>query len=350
MLSVDSHHPLAGCIQSFQKFHGHLEGGRQLDGEVLDPKLSEGMNGYLGFGDCDTWPQTVISPIAGMPDLTENQVLSVSYRLPASHKHISKLADGVIIPEKTIKEQDLKVQPLHEEEGTKPVLERPPVPGSISGAQLSDAAHRLLVNNMEQKSNNVEQEPNISENALQILKRQAKQATIQSTSVGGIVGVPSPYQPPGPGHAFSPGKPPPAGPPGYERGFSPARTVASTGAIKGHGQPFVGRNYNGHVQLPPTNQVIALQQHSHPQFLHGFLSSQQTEVHQRQILHVPHGENFVRRGGGSHHIQQGPQLQQSSGQQVTNPHQFPYSSPFWGGKGDGNFQVSFFVRCRKMIR
>ena len=87
---------------------------------------------------------------------------------------------------------------------------RSPIVGSISGAELTGAAHRLIIsNNMEQISNQVNQEPN----SLQQTRRPAVKKPIKKSSVcqGSLLGVPP----------FSSRRArPPAGPPGYEHGFS----------------------------------------------------------------------------------------------------------------------------------
>lgn len=333
MLFVTCGHPLGGCVLAFCKCYGHLEGQKRSEArEEIDPKYSGGMNGYLGFGDCDVFLSKYISPLAGMPDITNDQVLSVSYRLPDPHRHIPKLPNGACLPEKTVKQQDLKWQLLwHEEEGRNfPLHERPPVSGSISGPQLSEAAHRLLVNSLQHG-------PHSSGNVLQILQRPTQQA---ASPVGGILEVPPRYPPPSPGHAVSPVKPQPAGPPGYERGFSLGSPVASNSANKNGSQPYVP---GGHVQGLPTYQnAYPAQQISCPGVpLNGF-HTPQLAMQQRLTPSVPHAGGFMGRGGG-HALQGPPHSQYPSRQHApANMHPSPYPRPiFWGGRGEGPFPFPF---------
>ena len=103
---------------------------------------------------------------------------------------------------------------------------RSPIVGSISGAELTGAAHRLIISkNMEQISNQVNQEPNIQQTRRLAVKKPIKKA---SACQGSLIGVPP----------FSSRRTrPPAGPPGYEHGFS--RSQVRTFALmfmKKHGK------------------------------------------------------------------------------------------------------------------
>eukprot|EP00250_Pteridium_aquilinum_P016000 c22882_g1_i2 orf=1083-3311(+) len=119
MLFVRGSHPLAVLLLAFLKECAYLEVQQRAEAnEIIDPLVSGGMNGFLAFFDNACWVPTFASPVSGMPNIQNNQVLSALYMLPRSHSHISKLMDGVKIPEKTVTEQDLKHQPLwHEEVG-----------------------------------------------------------------------------------------------------------------------------------------------------------------------------------------------------------------------------------------
>lgn len=289
-----------------QKHNGGL-GDQQQAEKLLNPKLSEGMNGYIKLGDGETWTQTITSPIRGLQDIIENQVLSVSYRLPDAHKHISKLAVGVIIPEKTIKEQDIKGQrPWHEQPVNQSPLERPPVPGSISGPELVTAAHRLL---MPKNSSIIEQ-------SLNLLKEKAKQGSTPSTFERSIPGKPLPL---GSQKKSSKSRRVPAGPPGYEGGFSPAQIVASTNKTKTFRGLQYGGSPHGLDHLPTSNAVFSIHQLVRPLLPLGEPLSQKTKLHERLGVHA---------------------LCKGEGSCPENRHQPGQFS---------RLKVNFLVRCRRIL-
>ncbi|MCO5603562.1 hypothetical protein L7F22_057713 [Adiantum nelumboides] len=194
MLFVTCSHPLAPFIFSFYDSQGHLKGQQRAKAsEKLDPIASGGMNGFIGLCNGDACPPVFTSPVEGMPTILDNKVLSVMFRLPPLHKHITRLPNGVQLPMKTVTEQDVKLQPLwHEEDGRRnnSVQERPPVAGAISGPRLGEVAHRLIRNT--------------------IPSRQNERVNHAAGLRPGILSAPADQQ-----HGMSR----PAGPPGYEQGF-----------------------------------------------------------------------------------------------------------------------------------
>ncbi|MCO5599192.1 hypothetical protein L7F22_053292 [Adiantum nelumboides] len=223
ILAVEGHHPLGGSIQVLQKHQLMLK--QNLRSEPLNPLISEGMNGFIELGDCKTCVQTIVSPICGLPDIVENRVLSVSYRLPNLHKHISKLSDGVAVPVKTIKEQDLRAQPLwHEQCMHQSPMERPPIPNAMAGPDLEAAAHRLIV-----KACPPLEQTSILERTSEGLKKKAPEVPLSSISSGTVLAGSSTSTTKKSKAKSSKKRPPtPAGPPGYERGFFQAQMVASS--------------------------------------------------------------------------------------------------------------------------
>ncbi|KAI5073524.1 hypothetical protein GOP47_0011537 [Adiantum capillus-veneris] len=204
ILAVESGHPLGGCIRILQN---KLVQRENLQLEPLNPFISEGMNGFIRLGDYETCVQTIVSPVGGLPDIIENRVLSVSYRLPNFHKHISKLADGVALPGKTIKEQDLRSQPLwHEQCIHKSPLDRAPIPNAMSGPDLEAAVHKLIV-----KACPILERTSTLEKTKEELKKQAKKISTKKSKA----------------KSSKKSRPFPAGPPGYEHGFNLAQMVAS---------------------------------------------------------------------------------------------------------------------------
>ncbi|CAM6103054.1 unnamed protein product [Calypogeia fissa] len=320
MLFVSCSHALAPYIFSFYDRFGHLTG--KLRSEAKDeiyPLASGGMNGFLYLCDGDACPPIFPSPVEGMSNITNNQVLSVIYRNPPYHRHIAKPPEGVIIPVKMISEQDVKTQPLwHEDNGRRQqIQDRPPVANALSGHVLGDAARRLVLNSLAHRSNS-------SGAAYQIAQRQSQQV------LGGILGPPSPYQ-----HSSSQGsqpgvRPRPAGPPGYEQGFSTQgpQYVGGYGAPQSYQQPpYLGSQpqYFAQSGYPiPVNGYYPHQSTGQPQQSHQ--SHQGYHLHQTVPRAPPAvgGPGFMGRGGSSHSQQSGP----------------PGASNVWtGGRGAGSTQT-----------
>ncbi|CAA0841185.1 5-3 exoribonuclease 3 [Striga hermonthica] len=161
--------------------------------EQIDPVASGGMNGYISLCSGDPCPPVFRSPISGMEDIVNNQVLCAIYKLPDAHEHIPRPLPGVIFPKKIVTMGDLKPAPTlwHEDTGRRPFdngrhnnnqhgpsssrhfgehnRHNPPngpIPsrhsaepnrhnypnGAISGRQLGEAAHRLVVNSLQSRS------------------------------------------------------------------------------------------------------------------------------------------------------------------------------------------------------
>ncbi|KAL5557905.1 hypothetical protein UlMin_034116, partial [Ulmus minor] len=157
MLFVLSSHPLSVSIYSLDnrcKQFSNIE--RAQIKERIDPKNSEGMNGYLSPCGGEPCPPVFRSPVVGMEDIMDNQVVCAIYGLPDMHKHITRPPPGVAFPEKTVTVGDIKPEPVlwHEDSGRRPMNNgRHNPPGTISGPHLGDAAHRLVANSLQAKAN-----------------------------------------------------------------------------------------------------------------------------------------------------------------------------------------------------
>lgn len=172
MLFVAVSHPLSPYIFSLDDRCKQMsEGERVLIKEKIDPKASGGMNGYICLCAGDPCPPIFRSPVSGMDDIVDNQVICAIYKLPEYHKHISRPPPGVKFPTKIVSMGDLKEPVLwHEDNGRRHMdngrrhmdngrnmdsrgrhMEngRPNPPGSISGRQLGEAAHRLVINSLQ---------------------------------------------------------------------------------------------------------------------------------------------------------------------------------------------------------
>lgn len=231
MLFVTCSHPLAPSIFSFYECSGHLKGHKRAQAsEKLDPRASGGMNGFICLCDGDACPAVFPSPVEQMPDIFNNQVLSVTYKHPLMHIHIARPPDGVQLPKKTVTEQDVNLQPLwHEDDGRRHqrVQDRPPVAGALSGARLSDASHRLLLNSLQQSNNRNSELP-----------IQHAMSSYRSKS-GPLTAALS--------HSDAHGPPHPAGPPGYEQGFSSGGRPNQHSISNNHGYSYTN-SYSAYSQ------------------------------------------------------------------------------------------------------
>lgn len=164
MLFVSLSHTLSPYIFSLDDRCKHMtDKDRVLVKERLDPGASGGMNGYISLCSGDPCPPVFRSPILGMEDIMNNQVICSIYRLPEVHKHITKPPPGVIFPKKIVSVGDLKPEPVlwHEDSGRRPFdngrrqfdneRHNNNTNGGLSGRQLGEAAHRLVANSLQQR-------------------------------------------------------------------------------------------------------------------------------------------------------------------------------------------------------
>ncbi|KAG9458025.1 hypothetical protein H6P81_002533 [Aristolochia fimbriata] len=163
LLFVASSHPLSPYIFSLDSRCKQLSDNERAEvKEKIDPRASGGMNGYLSPCSGDPCPLIFRSPISDMEDIMNNQVLCVIYRVPDLHPHITRPPPGVKFPKRTVEIGDLKPEPVlwHEDSGRRPwdngrengrERGRQNPPGTVSGRQLGEAAHRLVVNSLQVK-------------------------------------------------------------------------------------------------------------------------------------------------------------------------------------------------------
>ncbi|XP_028784662.1 5'-3' exoribonuclease 3 isoform X2 [Neltuma alba] len=155
LLFVNSCHPLSACINTLDNKCRNMSDKERIEvKEPINPKESGGMNGYISLCVGEPCPPIFRSPVAGMEDILDNQVICAIYRLPDKHKHITRPPKGVKCPKKIVTVGDLKPEPVlwHEDFGRRNLgTVRHNPPGAISGKQLGEAAHRLLVNSLQLK-------------------------------------------------------------------------------------------------------------------------------------------------------------------------------------------------------
>lgn len=169
MLFVALSHTLSPYIFSLNDRCKQLPPNERVEvKEKIDPLASGGMNGYLSLCGGDPCPPVFSSPVHGMDDIMDNQVICAIYRLPEYHSHVSRPPAGVKIPKKTVTIDDLQPEPAlwHEDNGRKPwengrngnnrhhnndnnYNNNNNPHGSTSGRQLGDAAHRLVTNSLQ---------------------------------------------------------------------------------------------------------------------------------------------------------------------------------------------------------
>ncbi|XP_047165554.1 5'-3' exoribonuclease 3-like isoform X2 [Vigna umbellata] len=156
LLFVNSCHPLSACITTLgNKCKNMSDSERAVLKERINPKESGGMNGYISLCGGEPCPPIFRSSIASMEDITDNHVICAIYRLPDAHEHITRPPQGVKFPKKIVTIGDLQPDPVlwHQDSGRRHHAEnwRKNPPGSISGRELGDAAHRLVVNSLQAK-------------------------------------------------------------------------------------------------------------------------------------------------------------------------------------------------------
>ncbi|XP_027919520.1 5'-3' exoribonuclease 3-like isoform X1 [Vigna unguiculata] len=160
LLFVNSCHPLSACISTLgNKCKNMSDSERAVVKERINPKerntCSGGMNGYISLCGGEPCPPIFRSSIASMEDIMDNHVICAIYRLPDAHEHITRPPQGVKFPKKTVTIGDLQPEPVlwHQDSGRRHHAEnwRKNPPGSITGRELGDAAHRLVVNSLQAK-------------------------------------------------------------------------------------------------------------------------------------------------------------------------------------------------------
>ncbi|KAF5463517.1 hypothetical protein F2P56_019423 [Juglans regia] len=124
---------------------------------LIDENASGGMNGYLWLCERNNIKNVVPSPVNGLQDLDNNRVINVTFLHPRNHKHMTEPPKDVVMPKKVLTPLDIKPLPVlwHEENGFRrhQGRERPQVPGAIAGPLLGEAAHRLVKNTLNIKTN-----------------------------------------------------------------------------------------------------------------------------------------------------------------------------------------------------
>ncbi|KAL1547333.1 5'-3' exoribonuclease 3-like [Salvia divinorum] len=141
-------HPLAAKILTFwerNKDHPKLQ--RAKVRTRINPRFSDGMNGYVYISDKPICPPEIPSPLHDMKTITPNKVLLVFYKLPDLHLHIPRPPEGVRMPKKVIGKHDLLPPPTlwHQSAVSQSRFSARHVPPkSIAGSSLAEICHSLV--------------------------------------------------------------------------------------------------------------------------------------------------------------------------------------------------------------
>ncbi|TXG48673.1 hypothetical protein EZV62_024548 [Acer yangbiense] len=137
-------HPLAVEINSFSKQMNDSPEFIEVKVEKkIDPKFSGGMSGYIYISDKSMWPVEIPSAVQGMKMIAKNEVLFVFYKNPSFHSHIPRLLPGVMLPEKSVGEQDiLLLRGLRHKSSGRFITKL------VSGSILAKFAHSLVSQNI----------------------------------------------------------------------------------------------------------------------------------------------------------------------------------------------------------
>ncbi|KAG9131287.1 hypothetical protein Leryth_006159 [Lithospermum erythrorhizon] len=158
MLFIAQSHPLSPYIFSLDDRCKQLtEKDRSEIKEKIHPGASGGMNGYLCLCAGDPCPPIFRSPVQGLEDVMDNQVVCAIYMLPDAHEHIARPPPGVTFPKKIVTLGDMQPDPVlwHEDTGRRPSengRHNQYPSGAVSGRQLGDAAHRLVANSLQMRT------------------------------------------------------------------------------------------------------------------------------------------------------------------------------------------------------
>ncbi|CAN1130832.1 5'-3' exoribonuclease 3 [Linum perenne] len=111
----------------------------------IDPKLSDGMNGYICVNQHPLSPVEICSPLDCWPEILNTEVITVSYKFPPSHPHIAKLPEGLSFPKKSVSKLDINAPVLSLYDGASNRLySRKLMPMSVYGPHLARLAHQLV--------------------------------------------------------------------------------------------------------------------------------------------------------------------------------------------------------------
>ncbi|KAL8200204.1 hypothetical protein R6Q57_011543 [Mikania cordata] len=323
MLFVALSHTLSPYIFSLNDRCKQLSAKERAEvKEQIDPLSSGGMNGHISLCAGDPCPPIFSSPVHGMDDIMDNQVICVLYTLPDYHNHISRPPVGVKLPKKTVTVNDLQPEPTlwHEDTGRKPWENgrngqnnghqnhnHNNPRGSVTGRHLGDAAHRLVTNSLQVKPD----------------KHNGRHQSYD----------PVPHGPPRPYPAYQSNIP-------YYRRDSSSMVQPSSGYPPhnfdpGYGQPYASNTYYSRSNPP---------MHGYHQNQHGYAYAPSPGPHQHQ--HLPVSSHYYPQQGGSgyayngatnhHHHQQGggwaPHGNQGGGRGYARP-------PHQGGGGGNQFSA-----------
>ncbi|KAF7147230.1 hypothetical protein RHSIM_Rhsim03G0219100 [Rhododendron simsii] len=166
ILCIHKSHPLSTKIFSFwERNKDNPKVSRAKVKRKINAEVSGGMNGYIYISDEPVCPSEINPPTDAMVMITDNKVMYVSvdgyiciaeiepsgrsvfYKFPCFHPHIPKPPEGVNMPAKFVRKQDVLPPPVlwHDRRSLRGrIYSERPIPNSISGSRLEKLAHRLV--------------------------------------------------------------------------------------------------------------------------------------------------------------------------------------------------------------
>uniref|UniRef100_A0A383WIN0 5'-3' exoribonuclease 2 n=1 Tax=Tetradesmus obliquus TaxID=3088 RepID=A0A383WIN0_TETOB len=109
VLYVHNSHSLAAAILKISEAAAGLspEERAAAAGEAIDTAVSNGMSGFLLAVAGEACPAVIPAPFSLGSDVTANAVLAATYKLPQHRQHQCRLMEGTVLPEASIKVEDL---------------------------------------------------------------------------------------------------------------------------------------------------------------------------------------------------------------------------------------------------
>ncbi|KAG2501601.1 hypothetical protein HYH03_000106 [Edaphochlamys debaryana] len=143
VMYIHASHPLAPAVYELEARFGSLKPeDRGQSATPLDPALSRGVHGFMLLCGGETQPSVVPSPMGLGPDVLNNSVLCITYKLPPHIPHEPRIMEGTVPDAPILTEADRPIdQPLWHEKGAG---RGPPRSRDLSAPMVGDPGLRML--------------------------------------------------------------------------------------------------------------------------------------------------------------------------------------------------------------
>ncbi|KAG2435630.1 hypothetical protein HXX76_006833 [Chlamydomonas incerta] len=144
VIYIHSSHPLAPAVYELEAMYGSLPPEeRYKSATLMDPAMSRGVHGYMMLCAGETQPSVVPVPMPGLgPDVLNNSVLCVTYKLPPHIPHEPRIMPGTVLDTPILTEADRPIdQPLWHERGAG---RGAPHNRDLAAPMVGDAGMRML--------------------------------------------------------------------------------------------------------------------------------------------------------------------------------------------------------------